>query len=433
MSATRRRFANFLDTYLQHYMVQRDQENQSRLVGERQKELGDINFNNGLLGQALKDPALAARLRASGQLKIGNLPIDAFINTEAERTGTVGGKIESAADINHLPTDQDIETSYLAQPGADPANRTPIQTLISQRAARDAQLRQNMSPVPTEAYNPQTHAQETKFLPGDPRLLTGQTVQKAPTPGQAGENQGLQATAAQPALTAAEVAKTTALAGPQADAAALKAKAEAKAQMPFQLELAQTRANIAMQQKQEYELWQQSHPRATLQERNKASSAITALGTSQEMRSMLEVLDQKGILGPIQGRLQQFAAGAIKSEDLINAIESDGQLQPDDARLVADYFSKAKLLASLAAVTHGGTRGGGSIQMVKQFEKVLSPLGDKNLVLGQLDALDSLMNKYKEHPEVVQPDLNIPGLAQPAPGSQPIDAARAKAALIRKQ
>jgi hypothetical protein len=233
MGATRRRFANFLDTYLQHYLLQQDQTHQSELVQARQQELAKGQAADRLMEMIGKDPGIAARARAAGVQKVGDYDISNFIPTDDERAGHTGGRISSAADLAHLPTDQDIETDYFGQPGSDRSNRAPIETLMAQRRARDEQLRRDMSPVPTEAYNPATHAQETKFLPGDPRLLTGQTVQKAPNATQLGENQGLTATAAQPGQTAAEVAKTNALAGPQARAAGLAAGASASAAAPF--------------------------------------------------------------------------------------------------------------------------------------------------------------------------------------------------------
>src|SRR4051812_18907232 len=164
MPATRRRFADFLDTYLRHYLTQQDQANESRLVGDRQKEQGDINFNNQLMERVKSDPALAARLKANGTTKIGNYPIEAFISTDAERRGTVGGKISSAADLANLPTDSDIETSYFAQPGANPTDRAPIEQLIAEKNARDAYLRQNLSPIQADQYNPTTGANEKVFL-----------------------------------------------------------------------------------------------------------------------------------------------------------------------------------------------------------------------------------------------------------------------------
>lgn len=184
---------------------------------------------------------------------------------------------------------------------------------------------------------------------------------------------------------------------------------------PWEQKLAQTRADLSLANQTALQEYLRKNPKATPAAQERLAGANHALEMSGQVRTMLDEMDKRGMLGPLKGRATQLASGTIKSEDLFP--------NPDDARLAATFFSEMGYLSKKAAQVHGGVRAAGSPQMAAQFEKILNGFGDKSLTAGQLDAVDNIMRIYSGNPDA--PDmLAIPGLPNPkdqGPGTQPLD------------
>lgn len=271
-----------------------------------------------------------------------------------------------------------------------------IQQLLAQRKAHNDALLAEAS-VPTEKVtikNPDGSTTDKFVSKRD--AATYQTGLSAP---QEGANKGIEATAAAPGIGAGQAAiERITRPGATARAGAM-AGAEAKARLPFELQLAEKRANIALLDKQAFDEWKIAHPHATAQELTRRSSATTALATSSEIRSMIDEMEKRNMLGPLQGRLTDLEASRIKTEDVFKT--------PEDARLAAQFLSKTKLLTSLLANTHAGQRGAAGKDSMNRFEQIFNGIGDKANTLGQLDAMDELMRHYQEKPGSDQPDPDV--------------------------
>lgn len=360
-----------------------------------------------LLEKALGSPADARRLATAGLLP------DSMkgLNPDAQTLNSpLASKIDAADTLSKLPTEEGIKNEFQGPKQNPPAlfggfgpTMTALPTgggdvdalkqLIAQRATKKAALEAQAPRTKVSSYNPVTGANEEQYYTTQ-NMPTG-PVQTGPTPGQAGSNEATKKIAAlTPGVIAAE-----------SNEAGSKKAAEEKAALPFQIKLAQTRANTALLNQESLDTYKREHPHATAQELNRVSNAKAALGAIADDRAMLDEMDKRGMLGPLAGRGYDIASGKIKSENLFK--------NPDDARLAADFFSNMRLTTSLAAVTHGGARGGGSPQMAAIFDRILNGVGDKSLTSGQLDAMERFMQRYATTPGSQLPDTvfdQIPGM-----------------------
>src|SRR2546425_430306 len=165
--------------------------------------------------------------------------------------------------------------------------------------------------------------------------------------------------------------------------AGLEAGARSQAEYPWQMKLAQIRADMNLLTRKNIYDYEQAHPKATAQELNRASAATAARGSINEVRVMLDEADKRHMLGPLASYWTEYATNPnIKSENFFRSKE--------DAQLASQMRSAFKLLSSMAAVAHGGARGGGSPMMSKFFEGIVNPHGDRVMTEGQLQALDNL-------------------------------------------
>ncbi len=410
---------------LQHLLRLQEQQQQADLVRQRQQELAE--YNNDFRRRQAEDAQEAEEykgvlsdptgMRARTLVDAGKAQYSRLLPSNEAVANRFAVGLNDVSDRAKLPTDLGIESALRAsaQPSAGMDPRYVQQGILARNSRRGAIDEAAMA----TSADKQRDASATAYG-------TASGTERA-----AQENF--------PSALGRKSAEFATMTPLEVDRAGKEAGARAKATLPYDAQLAQVRANVQLQRQQEMEEWKQDHPTATTQERNKASNAIAALGVSQEIRAMVQELDKRGVLGPLAGRAAEIAAGTVKAEDLF----------PDKAtaKLVADYFSSVKLLSSLAAVTHGGARGGGSIQMVKQFEKVLSGTGDRSIIEGQLDALDRLMTHYKEHPRQpaaygvdgtpgIEPNMQAPMVPGAAPGGPPAGApttAQQKLDLLRKR
>jgi hypothetical protein len=146
--AFRRRLGNLAGTLLETRLRRREAEHQSELVKQRQMELEGINTEQQLLGRVLADPALAARLRASGRQQVARQDITPFIPDATDAAGKLGGEVSGVSDLSKLQTDEDIHTGFHGATFSahdDNEGEIPeIQRLIAQRNARRAAIESSM-------------------------------------------------------------------------------------------------------------------------------------------------------------------------------------------------------------------------------------------------------------------------------------------------
>jgi len=420
--ALRRRLGNLADTLLKQRLAQVQMEEQDSLIRRRQAELSRQASDQQLLGKTLGDDTgqMVERLLAGGISSLGGIDLSGLRHTREDASNRVSQRIESADTLGKAMTPADIVGAYNAEAGAsnaapggdntpDPTTglaptpkRTAIEDLMAQNQAKVMGLRRATPPVERKFVNPQGVASEIAVNPYDDQGIERPTER---TGEQEGQRVGDIATASQPAQTAAKVAETNALAGPQARAAGMKEAATSAAAYPWQVRLAQVRADNALQNQMDIDEYKRTHPKLTGQELNRANTAITGLGYLKETRALMDEMAKRNLLGPLAGRVNQIAAGTIKAEDLFQ--------NPDEAKLAANFFSSMGYLSSLVAVVHGGSKGGGSIQLVNEMKKQLNAGGDPSIIQGQMDALDRLLTHYKEDPGRPEP------MQYPTPGSQP--------------
>lgn len=427
--ARRRALARFADTYLHHHLATKQMEEQERLIGERQMEIAKFNHQanteDKLSTAALGDPTgrIIERLIKGGRSTLGGMDLKPLAPTRERAAGTVSTDIDSANNLGELPTLGGIARGYAATPGASNAAPggintpgadglaptpapTAIEDLMAQRQQKMADLKAGAPPV-NKTFMDQGVESSVSVNPWEDQGTVRPTER---TGIEEGQRQGAIDQAAAPG-------------------AAIKAGAEAgarsQAEFPWQLKLAKTRADYALLNQKGMEDYKASHPKASQQEVNRASTATTAVGYSQEVRLMLDEMEKRGMLGPLSGRAYDIFQGKVKAEALFQ--------NPDDAKLAANFFSSMKLLSSLAAVAHGGSRGGGSIQMVKQFESILNGIGDKSIITGQLDSLERLMEHYRTNPAepYVIENPSLQGGPPTAP-QDPLSRAREKAQRMIK-
>lgn len=189
----------------------------------------------------------------------------------------------------------------------------------------------------------------------------------------------------------------------------LKAGASEAAQFPYQQKLAQTRADLSLSNQTQMDDYRRSHPKATSASLDQKAGADHALSMIGDVRALADEMDKRGLLGAIAGRGAELAAGSIKSEQVFK--------RPEDAQLAAQFFSEMGLLQKLTARVHGGVRAAASPLMAQQFDKILSGIGDRSILEGQLSAVEQVMKTYAENPDAPAL-LNIPGFQPNAPQNQ---------------
>lgn len=125
-----------------------------------------------------------------------------------------------------------------------------------------------------------------------------------------------------------------------------------------------------------------------------------------ELRSQAANLEKQGLFGPIMSRIRALAAkvGTTGSpeevqkglEDFSQALISDPLLNKDVA--VGQFATSLGLMASGAGRVHGGSRGGGSIQMINYMKSLLSDASSADMFNGRLNSLESYLKGYAAGP-----------------------------------
>lgn len=193
----------------------------------------------------------------------------------------------------------------------------------------------------------------------------------------------------------------------------MNAGAEAGATFPWQEQLAQVRADRTLANETTLDDYKRAHPKATAGQLDQKAGAGHALTMIDQVRQLENAMDQQGMLGALKGRAADFMSGKLKSEQVFK--------NPEQAQLASEFFSEMGLLQKLAARVHGGVRAAASPMMAQQFEKIISGIGDRHIVDGQLNAVERVMKVYQDNPDA--PELiDIPGLnMNPTVGPQQID------------
>jgi hypothetical protein len=295
-----------------------------------------------------------------------------------------------------------------------------LRQLLDQAKSRQAMLGSEAN-KPTgvmDTINPDGSKQSVPF---NPRTMPAAGLPTGLNAGQLGVNKGIEAQSAAPGQGAAASQIEDLTRDAKVKTAGAEAGARAGAELPYQLRLAQVHADLSLLNQKAIDEYKRAHPHATASELNRQSAAQTALTTIAENREMLEELDKQGLIGPLAGRAADIESGKIKAEDLF--------ADKNQAKLAADYFASMRLLKSLAAVAHGGARGGGSVGMDHIFGQIISGIGDKSIVSGQLDALQRIMEKYANDPNSTPmgPE-DIPGM--PPKGPSALDKLRSRSSGI---
>lgn len=195
-----------------------------------------------------------------------------------------------------------------------------------------------------------------------------------------------------------------------ADAQAAKegkvAGARAAAEEPYKIAAsgrsaaeAQTRLNTQLLNTEAVQDYKNAHPADTADDRNRRMSADIAMNDISNIRQEAESLSKRGLMGALQGRWNDVAAGKVRLESLYNS--------PQDAHDVSQFMSDTEFLKTLAQKVHMGTRGAASPAMADRFDKIINSASDLPIFEGQLDGVNNIMKLYSANPKA--PDaIDIP-------------------------
>jgi len=130
-----------------------------------------------------------------------------------------------------------------------------------------------------------------------------------------------------------------------------------------------------------------------------------------EVVDMATQLDKAGLFGPLMSRVRDVATrlgtvqglGSSNLDEQQHAMDALGQAIASDPELAQDELSgqfaaSLGLLMTGAARVHGGSRGGGSPQMLDHFKSLLGSAGTLKLFRGRMNALNSFIGGYAKGP-----------------------------------
>lgn len=117
--------------------------------------------------------------------------------------------------------------------------------------------------------------------------------------------------------------------------------------------------------------------------------AVAGLDHIPEARQLISELGRRKQLGPLMGRWSEFITSDVGADDAFPGID------PETAGLYIELRNNLTLVSSLLARVHGGARGGGSIQMVQRFDKMMSSAKmTPNLLNSALNVTESWLERY---------------------------------------
>lgn len=189
--AIKRRLGSLADLLLRYHLQNRNQEDQSNRVGQRQIELANLNDRNEILKSILTDPTgQRARMAGPGW--------ERFIPSADQVLADTGKEISDFSELTKAPTEADIEARYHSRPGALPhgEDRPAIEQLLAQTAARKASIESGLKatkvaeavPGPVPSVGP-TGTMQTEYLTPFQAAAKG-PLQTERTPEQEGSRLG---------------------------------------------------------------------------------------------------------------------------------------------------------------------------------------------------------------------------------------------------
>lgn len=115
-----------------------------------------------------------------------------------------------------------------------------------------------------------------------------------------------------------------------------------------------------------------------------------------DIMSEAATLDKAGLFGPIAGRWSDFAADKWGSANDIGQILGR-PVTPQEEELISEFRADVGLLKSGMAMVHGGSRGGGSIEMNRRFDAYMNNNHmDLNHFLGASKSFQKWLSKYAD-------------------------------------
>ena len=134
----------------------------------------------------------------------------------------------------------------------------------------------------------------------------------------------------------------------------------------------------------------------------RAEMAHAWLPTVAKLKELASQINEKKLFGVIGGRLRDI----YSTGSLLN-IPLPSDLSPEDKKLLGNFATTAGLLKSGVATVHGGTRGGGSIGMLKQLDPYLAPEAkDFYVYMGNLEGMEDVLKKYEQMKPLGQSKLS---------------------------
>lgn len=107
------------------------------------------------------------------------------------------------------------------------------------------------------------------------------------------------------------------------------------------------------------------------------------------IEAQAKALQQKGLIGPVMGRVANLVGGKFNQPSMITRT-------PEDAQLLTDFYQNLSTLGTGMAMVHGGVRGGGSPVLAARFDKGLSNgHTDINGLLGTLASMREWLSMYR--------------------------------------
>lgn len=437
-----RRVGRLADYLLKTYDASEAAKQQSQLIQQRQQEAAAQAFAD----KVMSNPAIARSFTKAGVTQLGGMPLEPFAPSDTEVTGGLIGAMGKANTPGAVPGDEEIAAMLqandvpLASYGGSAHTGTGLPERSTFRPSQNGELPSTVPNMRSQNLDTATqaatgirarlqpeydveHSIDQTYRDESGQQFSGRTTianalkQGAKpterTAAQQGAYQGETKLGElnTPGLQAAEDKHNRLQALEQSLGQAQGAHLYTVPKIMYDSDTGQAHAyRSGPGGFEEVELppgiTDVKPMKLSAQQVNRRETAGQAIAYIGGIRQQLDEMDQRGLLGPIAGRVSDLFARKLKLEDVFTSLSdpsNTGISDPQEARLAANFFSSMRLLTSLAAVVHGGARGGGSPNLVKQMEQIVNGIGDKNLTVGQLDAMERLMRLYADQPDA--PDL----------------------------
>lgn len=119
-------------------------------------------------------------------------------------------------------------------------------------------------------------------------------------------------------------------------------------------------------------------------------AAQIGLDELDKTSAMIDTLNQRGLIGPIEGR---------KNSALTTTGLDAYLMHPADAAAFSDFKNQLSLTKSNMGYVHGGTRGGSSQALLNRFDQLVNPNMSAAGMKGALSAYRNWLSEYAAVPE----------------------------------